>query len=496
VALASLTTGVERNGHDAGWRASLSAGNGKIASAEASQVTSETWQVGWRLPATVPPPKAGEPTAVIAKDLEPDGSPLLPFRGQARPTRMVVKEAETGGGSAPRSNGRAGASPQPVDSNDFGVELFEEEMPGGPEQRSGAGENGPARLETRGGAKGFGAEPDQGANDFTTFPKETFRAWLAEAPPRDGRWKESSEAQGGLEVDARKDGKAGEHLGGVAPLAIGSWNRRRLEDGALGALVGALVFFAFWFAGFEPPSAWRAARNAHLPALPDKNASRSDVEETAATHTSQKTPAELERLSQLAEQLFQAKESLAKNALLLEAAQQEARVAALAAADASASARARDLEDKLKATEDKLEAVESKLEEMTARLASAHETQRTAFTPPDNPPAADAALAYQSYAKGLVSYAAGRYADAEREFLAAGNSDGEDARFHYFLGLSRLALGKPAEAAENFQRGSCLERENKPSRVFVSVALERVRSEALEILNRCRPAPERETGVP
>ncbi|HEX5271185.1 MAG TPA: hypothetical protein VFW33_11880, partial [Gemmataceae bacterium] len=92
---------------------------------------------------------------------------------------------------------------------------------------------------------------------------------------------------------------------------------------------------------------------------------------------------------------------------------------------------------------------------------------------PPNPLLADV-----SYASGLRHYFAGRYADAAEAFLKAIEYDDQDARYYYYLGLSRLALDKPAEAAEDFRAGAELELQNRPGREAVSAALERVQGAA------------------
>ena len=70
-------------------------------------------------------------------------------------------------------------------------------------------------------------------------------------------------------------------------------------------------------------------------------------------------------------------------------------------------------------------------------------------------------------------------------FLDAIKNDALDARYHYFLGLARLAQNKQ-EAYEDFEQGAKLEAQDRPSRVAVSVALERVQGPARQALNETR----------
>jgi len=96
-------------------------------------------------------------------------------------------------------------------------------------------------------------------------------------------------------------------------------------------------------------------------------------------------------------------------------------------------------------------------------------------------------LAEGSYATGLRHYFARKYTDAEAAFAKAIEYDNQDARYFYFLGLSRLALDKRTEAQTDFQEGAQLERQNRPGREAVSTALERVQGTARQAVNKFRP---------
>ena len=61
----------------------------------------------------------------------------------------------------------------------------------------------------------------------------------------------------------------------------------------------------------------------------------------------------------------------------------------------------------------------------------------------------------------------------------------QDARYHYFLGLSRLAQDK-REAYEDFDQAARLERLGRPGRPAVSAALERVQGPMRRVLNEIR----------
>lgn len=110
-----------------------------------------------------------------------------------------------------------------------------------------------------------------------------------------------------------------------------------------------------------------------------------------------------------------------------------------------------------------------------------------AFKRPDslNPP--DPVLAEKHFAAGLRAYNARRWAEAEQEFIQAVTYHDQDARYLYYLGLSRLPQGKRVEAAEDFRQGAMLERQNKPAPPVVSFSLERVQGPMRQTLNSYRP---------
>jgi hypothetical protein len=92
------------------------------------------------------------------------------------------------------------------------------------------------------------------------------------------------------------------------------------------------------------------------------------------------------------------------------------------------------------------------------------------------------------YAAGLRHYTAKRYAEAQRDFAGAVQNDANDARYLYFLGLSRLMQGDRG-GVEDFDRAARLERAGRPDRAAVSTALERVQGPAREMLNAIRNRP-------
>ena len=89
------------------------------------------------------------------------------------------------------------------------------------------------------------------------------------------------------------------------------------------------------------------------------------------------------------------------------------------------------------------------------------------------------------YATGMALYFNKRYLEAEKAFMAAVENERQDARYQYYLGLSRLAQNK-AEAAEAFEAASKYEKLGRPSRAAVSTSLERVQGPQRQILNMYR----------
>jgi hypothetical protein len=106
---------------------------------------------------------------------------------------------------------------------------------------------------------------------------------------------------------------------------------------------------------------------------------------------------------------------------------------------------------------------------------------------PDSLAIPDPILAEVHYATGLRNFWSGRYADAERDFLEAVTAYSQDARYFFYLGLTRLALNKPGDAEADFEQGGRLEAQGQPGRSAVSAALERIQGTPRKTLNRFRP---------
>jgi tetratricopeptide (TPR) repeat protein len=98
--------------------------------------------------------------------------------------------------------------------------------------------------------------------------------------------------------------------------------------------------------------------------------------------------------------------------------------------------------------------------------------------------------AERHYAAGLNFFFRRDYANAEKDFLLAIENDNQDARYFYFLGLSRLMQGKRRQAYEDFDMGSRLERLNRPAPAAVSSSLERVQGPVRRVVNEARNRPQ------
>ena len=90
------------------------------------------------------------------------------------------------------------------------------------------------------------------------------------------------------------------------------------------------------------------------------------------------------------------------------------------------------------------------------------------------------------YTRAIDLYFTGRYADAEAVLTKVTQQDPADARYWYFLGLSRLAQEKPG-APEAFQKGAEQEARSLPPARELNAALEKVQGNARRTLNGFRP---------
>ncbi|HKB00715.1 MAG TPA: hypothetical protein VKD90_00785, partial [Gemmataceae bacterium] len=96
-------------------------------------------------------------------------------------------------------------------------------------------------------------------------------------------------------------------------------------------------------------------------------------------------------------------------------------------------------------------------------------------------------LAERFFADGVRAYYAGRYPEAESALRKAIQFNGEDARYHYLLGLT-LWMKKDLVGAEaEFEKGRDMELAGRPSSRVISAVLERFQGPARQAMNVYRP---------
>jgi tetratricopeptide (TPR) repeat protein len=93
------------------------------------------------------------------------------------------------------------------------------------------------------------------------------------------------------------------------------------------------------------------------------------------------------------------------------------------------------------------------------------------------------------FSRGLFFYWQGQYDRAETEFKEAISNYAQDARYHYFLGLARLAEGaepKRSAAVSDLEQGARLEAESRPGSAQVNASLERIQGPLRRYLDNYR----------
>ncbi len=99
----------------------------------------------------------------------------------------------------------------------------------------------------------------------------------------------------------------------------------------------------------------------------------------------------------------------------------------------------------------------------------------------------DTSLALKHYGAGLELFRDGKFDKAEREFIQAIGYNSKDARYMYFLGLSRWLQGKTAPATADFKAGAVLEMIGKPTAKVVNSALESIQGATRSEIEKYRP---------
>jgi hypothetical protein len=95
-------------------------------------------------------------------------------------------------------------------------------------------------------------------------------------------------------------------------------------------------------------------------------------------------------------------------------------------------------------------------------------------------------VAERHYGKGLHEFWQGQYGAAEDDFAKAVAAYDQDARYYYYLGLSRQIQGKEREARRDIEKGVRLESENRPGSRMVNASIERLQGQWRSYLDEYR----------
>ncbi|MCU0705849.1 MAG: hypothetical protein MUF18_17920 [Fimbriiglobus sp.] len=179
------------------------------------------------------------------------------------------------------------------------------------------------------------------------------------------------------------------------------------------------------------------------------------------------------------------KKELADATAAVKKLQDEVALAKLSAkADAEAAAKAKFDEATARATAAE-KALDTKVKSLEADFAAKLAEARAGVVRLAPAELESATKAEQSYAAGLKAFRGGRYTDAEGLFATATAEYPSDARYWYYLGLSRTRTGS-AEAEAAFRKGAELEGANKPRLAIVDAALESLGFADKERVNKFR----------
>ena len=98
-----------------------------------------------------------------------------------------------------------------------------------------------------------------------------------------------------------------------------------------------------------------------------------------------------------------------------------------------------------------------------------------------------ATVADKYFSGGARAFHAGNYSEAEASLVKGIAIFGDDARYHYLLGLALHSQGKMKEAETAFARGAELESQGRPGGKSIDAILERVQGSVRQIVNAHRP---------
>jgi tetratricopeptide (TPR) repeat protein len=90
------------------------------------------------------------------------------------------------------------------------------------------------------------------------------------------------------------------------------------------------------------------------------------------------------------------------------------------------------------------------------------------------------------FSTGMRHYFAHQFAEAETKLAEAVKNNPKDARYYYFLALSRLPQGKVEAAQDDLNHAVALERQGLPDRDTINGSLERIQGAERQWINRFR----------
>lgn len=96
-------------------------------------------------------------------------------------------------------------------------------------------------------------------------------------------------------------------------------------------------------------------------------------------------------------------------------------------------------------------------------------------------------IADKFFANAARAFHSGSYAESESNIVKGIAIFGDDARYHYLLGLALYNQGKTKEAATAFNKGAELESQGRPNGKSIDAVLERVQGNVRQVVNSYRP---------
>ncbi len=129
-----------------------------------------------------------------------------------------------------------------------------------------------------------------------------------------------------------------------------------------------------------------------------------------------------------------------------------------------------------------LKALPKENEDELERILAAHPALVKLDATAGNP-----SLGQKHYGDGLEFFRDNRFDRAEREFEQAVRFENKDARYRYYLGLSRWLQNKTEVAIEDYKAGAALEAIARPTSRIVNSSLQRIQGPSREALEKFRP---------